>query len=66
MLEDRKPIQFVECKSSARDVPKGLRYMKTRFPKVKAVQLTLEDGVDLVSIDDILTRSITSFLGELI
>lgn len=65
VLEDRKPIRFVECKSTARDVPKGLRYLKERFPRVEAIQLTLEDGVDRVSTDGILTRSTTSFLAAL-
>jgi len=66
VLEDRKPIQFVECKSAGRGVPKGLRYLKQRFPAVEAWQLSLQPGVDRVSDDDIRTTSIAKFLGELV
>lgn len=65
VLEDRKPIQFVECKTAARAAPKGLRYLKGRFPKVEALQLTLEDGINRVSSEDINTRSMLSFLAGL-
>jgi predicted AAA+ superfamily ATPase len=66
VLEDEKPIQLVECKSGGRGVSKGLRYLKARFPKAEAVQLTLEDGIDRVSSDGIRTRSLMASLGELV
>jgi predicted AAA+ superfamily ATPase len=66
VLEDRKPIQFVECKSSGRGEPKGLRYLKARFPKVESLQLAREDGIDRQSTDGIRTRSLTAFLAELV
>jgi hypothetical protein len=33
VLEDRKPIQFVECKSGGRAAPKGLRYSEDSLPE---------------------------------
>jgi hypothetical protein len=45
---------------------KGLRYLKARSPKVEAVQLMLEDGVDRVSSDGIRTRWLMASLGELV
>jgi hypothetical protein len=66
VLEERKPIQLIECKSGGRGTPKGLRYLKARFPKVEAVRLTLEDGVDRVSDEGIRTRSLMAFLGALV
>ena len=39
VLEDRRPLMFVECKLADRDIDRGLRYMKTRFPAVDARQL---------------------------
>jgi predicted AAA+ superfamily ATPase len=65
VLEDRRPIQFVECKTSARDMPRGLRYLKERFPKVESMQLTLADGIDRVSKEDLQTRSLVTYLGGL-
>lgn len=65
VLEDKKPIRFVECKSKGRGTPKGLRYLKQRFPAVEAWQLTAEAGVDRVSDDEIRTQSIVKFLAGL-
>ncbi len=46
--------------------PGGLRYLKQRFPRVEAWQLTAEVGVDRVSDEEIRTTSILSFLGGLV
>lgn len=66
VMEDRKPIQLVECKSAGRGVPKGLRYLKQRFPSAEGWQLTAEIGVDRVSDEELRTMSMTKFLGGLI
>lgn len=42
LLEKGKPILFLECKSSGKQISKtltGLRYLKTRFPQVRALAL---------------------------
>jgi hypothetical protein len=65
VLEDHEPIQFFECKSGGRAVPRGLRYLKARFPNVEAVQLTLDGGMDRVSSENIRTRSLLAMLAEL-
>lgn len=41
VTEDRQPILFVECKVTDRDIARGLRYPKTRFPTVDAGQIAL-------------------------
>jgi hypothetical protein len=66
VLEDRKPIQLIECKSTAREAPKGLRYLRERFPRAEAVQLTLEEGIDRVSTREIHARSLVAFLCGLV
>ena len=41
ITEDRQPILFVECKVTGRDIARGLRYLKTRFPAADSVQTAL-------------------------
>jgi hypothetical protein len=38
-LESGKPVLFVECKSSNREVSAALRYLKARFPSIDAWQV---------------------------
>jgi len=40
ILEDRRPIRFVECKWSDGPADKGLRYLAARFPGVEAWQVS--------------------------
>jgi predicted AAA+ superfamily ATPase len=53
ILKDGQPIHFIECKLSGRDVNPALRYLKQRFPKVKASQISLNKGRDQITKDGI-------------
>jgi len=53
VLEDRQPAMLVECKLGDRDIDRGLRYLKTRFPNVDAYQIALSGQRDYVSPLDI-------------
>jgi hypothetical protein len=44
----------------------ALRYLKTRFPKAEATQVSLEKDVDLVTRDGIRLRSAHLLLKELV
>jgi uncharacterized protein len=66
ILEDRKPIRFIECKSGGRGVPRGLRYLKERFPAIEAYSLTVRPGVDRISTDGLRTKSLIPFLADLV
>lgn len=46
ITEDDKPIYFIECKWSYSEVSKSLRYMKTRFPKSQAWQISFDGTKD--------------------
>jgi uncharacterized protein len=48
-VEDGRPILFVECKSSDREVSKSLRYLKLRFPETDAWQVSASGQRDYVS-----------------
>jgi len=53
ILEEGVPVQFVECKSSGKTPSPSLRYLKTRFPSVPAIQLVLDEEMDMMTKDGI-------------
>lgn len=66
IIEDGKPSMLVEAKLSFSSPSIGLRYLKSRFPAVRAIQVTLEDHKTSVSAGGIEQISALSFLNELI
>ena len=65
VLEDRQPAMLVECKLGDRDIDRGLRYLKTRFPNVDAYQIALSGQRDYVSPLDIRAMPALDFLRTL-
>lgn len=53
VVERRTPQLFVECKWSDADVDRGLRYLKARFPRCEAWQISATGTKDYVTPDDI-------------
>jgi len=53
IVEDRDPVQLVECKRADRDIDRGLRYLKKRFPAAKAFQIAMSGERDFVTPDGI-------------
>lgn len=53
VVEDRKPLLFVECKSNDTTVSPHLMYLKKKFPQVSSFQLTYNSKKDFVSQDGI-------------
>jgi uncharacterized protein len=49
LLEDRKPVAFVECKLNDTNISPHLKYLKNKFPKTKVFQITLKNPKDFVS-----------------
>ena len=66
ITEDGEPIYFIECKKNSKKVDRPLYYLKVRFPDVKAVQVVLENDIDLISKDDIRICSAYIFLAEFV
>lgn len=46
ILRDGKPEEFVECKLSSRNIDTNLIYLKKKFPKVEATQVSFEPCED--------------------
>ncbi|MBW2491264.1 MAG: ATP-binding protein [Deltaproteobacteria bacterium] len=66
ILEDNKPIHFIEAKSSGKVQSPSLRYLKRKFPSVTATQVTLDKEVDVMTKDGIRISSAHLFLRGLI
>jgi len=66
IVEDGKPIHFVECKISGKSISRSLRYLKVRFPSVMATQVSLEKDKDVLTKDGIRLCSANNFLGTFV
>ena len=66
MVENRRPIVFAECKLADRDIDRGLRYLKARFPSAKAFQIALSGRGDFVTPEGIRAMPAVDFLRTLV
>ena len=66
VTENRQPKLLVEAKSADTDVDRGLRYLKTRFPKADAWQLSASGKKDYVTVDGIRVAPALRLLSTLV
>ncbi|MBI9085991.1 MAG: ATP-binding protein [Desulfobacterales bacterium] len=66
VTENGRPTLFVECKLNDKSISRSLRYLKIRFPEVRAVQVYQGDGPDRKDRDGILLCPAYRFLSELV
>jgi hypothetical protein len=66
VLEDRDPLMLVECKLADRDIDRGLRYLKARFPNADARQIALYGERDYVTPEGIRAVPAVEFLRTLV
>jgi predicted AAA+ superfamily ATPase len=66
VVEDRHPLAFIECKWSDADISKGLKYLKARFGKCAAFQVSAVGKKDYVSADGIRVLPAAAYLKTLI
>ena len=65
IVEDGKPVHFIECKLSEKNPSRPLCYLKARFPYVQATQVSLENDMDLITKEGIRMCSAHLFLSDL-
>jgi uncharacterized protein len=65
VLENRKPLQFIEAKWSDGDVSLGLKYLKERFAGVDAWQISAVGTKDFVSKEGIRVAPAVELLSRL-
>ena len=61
-----KPVLFVECKSSDREISQALRYLKARFPHTDAWQISANGRRDYVSREGIRVAPAIELLATLV
>jgi len=66
IMEDDRPVHFIECKKSFRGTTRSLRYLKQRFPKTEATQISLEESDVYTDKDGIRSQPAASFLSSLV
>lgn len=66
VLKEKTPLYFIECKTSDLGISPSLRYLASRFPQAKAVQLVLDPEVDRIDSDGIRLCNARHFLAELV
>lgn len=66
VTERDQPILFVECKLSDAAIPLGLRYLRSRYPEVRALQLHLRGNKEYMSEHGIEVMRAENFLPELV
>jgi hypothetical protein len=65
ILRDRKPEHFIEAKTHAREIDPSLRYLKGKFPGVRATQVVLEGARPYTTDDGISVEPAHAFLAGL-
>ena len=66
IIENRKPIYFLECKTKDKGPSLSLKYLKKRFPEAAGLQILLEGDLDLETKEGIRICSASRFLRELV
>ncbi len=66
VVEDQRPIMFIECKWGDGAISKALKYLKVRFPDSLAYQITAAGKKDYLTPDGIRVQPAHDFLQTLI
>lgn len=66
VVEGRAPVLLVECKWSGGDVDRSLRYLKAKFPRAEAWQISATGTRDYVTPDGIRVAPALALLGRLV
>jgi predicted AAA+ superfamily ATPase len=66
IMEDGKPLQFIECKTSRRSPGRSLKYLKQRFAQAEALQIDLTGKDDILDKDNIHFLPAIKFLAQLV
>ncbi len=66
VIENRKPLHFIEAKWDDAAISPALRYLKKKFPGAEALQISATGKKDYLSRDGIRVRPALPFLRELV
>lgn len=66
IIENNKPIEFIEAKYGDEEISKGLIYLKSKFPHVKAMQLHIAGKKEYISGHGIEVSNVIHYISQLI
>ena len=66
IIENNKPILFIEAKYSDAEISKGLIYLKNKFPQVEAMQLHMNGKKDYINENGIKVTHVINYLTTLV
>jgi len=66
VMDEGKPVQFIECKWSDSPISKGLNYLKERFPSCEAWQISATGTKDFINDKGINATPAYKFLLKLV
>jgi predicted AAA+ superfamily ATPase len=66
IMENGAPVRFIESKLRYKSVSRSLKYLKARFPEVDAVQVVMNDDVDVVTKDGIRVVVASKYLDTIV
>ncbi len=66
LVENNKPILFIEAKYSDAEISKGLIYLKNKFPHVESMQLHMNGKKNYVNENGIKVTHVINYLNTLI
>ena len=66
VVEEGSPVLFLECKAGDRDINPALKYLKAKFPEVRAVQIAQTGAKSYISKDGVEVCPALKFLQELV
>ena len=65
VIENQKPILFIEAKYSQTEIAQGLSYLKAKFPQVRALQVHMPGRNEYVNNLGIKSIHVKTLLAEL-
>ena len=66
IMQNKVPIQAIECKLKSREISSHLKYFKSKFPDVECLQVHLENTKEYESKEGIKSLSWHTFLRNLL
>lgn len=66
LMEDNKPVEFIECKLKDKESGTGLKYLHERFAKVSAVQISLYSEDDYTDKNGIRHCTAVTYLNRFV
>lgn len=66
IVEDKKPLMFIECKYNETNVSSQFRFLKKKYPQVSSYQLTYNSKKDFINQDGVRICDAYKIINEIL